>query len=630
MDNIQHDLSAAEAERARLKAEQALADDVAADFKRRQEERRSIERGWQLNMNFLSGNQYCDVNPFGDLEEDIGGYFWQHHRVFNFIAPTVDTRCAKLSRIRPKLAVRAASGDDDDRRSAKLASSILSATCEDNDMDSVISSATVWSETCGSAFYKVMWDCADGREIGKTADGKSLREGKVKITALSPFEIYPYSLSEESIENQPSIIHARAVSTDDIYAAYGVKLQGREIEDFCLSPLSTAAHSSSYGVGSPKAVRHGYEVVIERYSRPNCENPDGRLTIVGGGKLLYDGPMPYIIGDGGTRTYPFVRQNSLSLAGGFFGASVVDRLIPVQRAYNAVKNRKHEFLNRIAMGTIAVEDGSLDTDSLLEEGLVPGKVIIYRQGSTPPQMLTLGSVPSEFTEEEQKLEEEFAKISGTNDLTQNGNSFTAVTSATGLQLLIEQDEARLAVSYEQIKSALRKIGRFVLRLYKQFASTLRLMRFAAGKDELSVISFKGSDITSDDVILEADSDINLTPAQRRAVVYDMIDKGLLADESGKLSPSVKNKVLEVLGYKGFAAGRDIGELHRLRCAEENAKMKRGDAVCVKSYDDHALHVNGHTAFLLSEKLSAEEEERICAHLSEHKKAIEEVSENGQP
>ena len=628
MSNNQQNGLLADEESSKSKREQALAADVIADFKRRQEERRSIERGWQLNMNFLSGNQYCDVNPFGDLEEESGGYFWQQHRVFNYIAPTVDTRCSKLSRIRPKLAVRAASGDDDDKRSAKLASAILNATYEDNDMDSVISQATVWSETCGSAFYKVLWDCADGREIGKTADGASVREGKVKVTAVSPFEIYPYSLSEESIENQPSIIHARAVSTDDIYAAYGVKLEGRDIEDFAFSPTSTAAHSGVQGVRSPKAVRHGYEVIIERYSRPNRDEPEGRLTIVGGDKLLYDGPMPYIIGEGGARTYPFVRQNAISLAGGFFGASVVDRLIPVQRAYNAVKNRKHEFLNRIAMGTVAVEDGSVDTDSLLEDGLAPGKVIVYRQGGTPPQMLTLGSVPSEFTDEEQRLEEEFSKISGTNDLKQDGSSFTSVTSATGLQLLIEQDEARLSVSYEQIKSALRKIGRFILRLYRQFASSLRLMRFAAGNDELSVVSFKGSDITSDDVILEADSELNLSPAQRRAVVYDMIDRGLFADESGKISPSVKNKLLETLGYKGFVGARDTEELHRLRCAEENAALKSGASVKVRSYDDHGVHVNEHTAYLLSERLTQAEEERIIAHLEEHKNIISEVKGNG--
>ena len=604
-----------------LKEQEELVAEVQADFKRRQEERRAIERGWQLNMNFLSGNQYCDVNSRGEIESDAGGYYWQEKRVFNHIAPAVDTRCCKLTGIRPKLAVRAASEDDDDRRSAKLASAILAATCEDCDVDGAISAATVWPEACGTVFYKIIWDSYAGNEIGRTFDGASVREGKIRLQVVPPFEIYPDTLSEQSLANQPSIIHARAVPVADIYAAYGVKIAGRDIEEYAQSRASGKSASTP-------AVKHGYEVVIERYIRPDCQYPDGRLTIVAGDKLLFDGALPYINGENATRTYPFAVQYCVPLAGSFFGTCIVDRLIPVQRAYNAVKNRKHEFLNRIAMGMIAVEEGSVDTDELLEDGLTPGKILIYRQGGTPPEMLTLGSVPSEFTVEEERLEEEFDKISGTSDITQRANAFTSVTSATGLQLIIEQDEARLNVCYEQIKSALKSIGKMMLRLYRQFASSLRLIRFSAGNDALSALSFKGSDITGDDVVLEADSDINMTPARRRATIYDMIDKGLFSDENGKLNPAVKMKLLQSLGYNGFTGGRDIGELHRRRCAEENAELKRGGDVAVKVYDDHAAHVEEHTAFLLTEKLTDEQEARICAHLFEHKNKLSEVKNEG--
>lgn len=614
-------------EEQRAKEEAAIAAEVQADFKRRQEERRSLERSWQLNMNFLSGNQYCDVNALGEIEGENGGYFWQEKRVFNYIAPTVDTRCCKLTGIRPKLAVRAASEDDDDRRSAKLASAILTAVCEDCAVDSVISAATVWSEACGTAFYKVTWDSYAGNEIGRLFDGSSVRDGKVKITAVSPFEIYPDSLSEENLYNQPSIIHARAVPAEDIFAAYGVTVEGRDVDEFAQAPSCKPSHAGGQGRFT-RAVKHGYEVVIERYVRPNSKYPKGRLTIVAADKLLYDGELPYLNGDGGSRTYPFAVQYCIPLPGAFFGGCIVDRLIPVQRAYNAVKNRKHEFLNRIAMGLIAVEDGSVDTDELLEDGLVPGKILVYRQGGTPPQMLTLGSVPSEFTTEEERLEEEFAKISGTSDITQRVSSFASVTSATGLQLIIEQDEARLNVCYEQIKSALKQIGRMSLRLYRQFSSSVRLLRYSAGNDALSAVSFKGSDITGDDVVLEADSDINLTPARRRAAIYDMLEKGLFSDENGKIKSVVKSKLLETLGYNGFEGERDLKEMHRQRADEENEAIKNGGTAEVKDYDDHAVHAEEHTAYLLSQKLTAEEEERICAHLRIHKNKISEVKNEG--
>lgn len=603
------------------KEEDKLAEEVTRDFLRRQNERKTMERGWQLNLNFVNGKQYCGVNRAGEIVEEESRYYWQVKRVFNHIAPVVDTRLAKLSRIRPALAVRAASESESDRHSAQLASAILAAVSEDGDLDGVISEATVWSEICGTAFYKVVWDERGGSLVGMTGQGEGVREGNVKIVAVPPFELYPYSLYEESLSAQPSLIHAKAIPVEEVAAMYGVQLAGRDQSEFLPPALNGTKHESA-----AEGDKRGYALVIERYERPTEEYPDGRLTVVAEGKLLYEGRLPYVNGADGERDYPFVRQIAVPQAGCFFGTSVVDRLIPLQRAYNAVKNRKHEFLNRIAMGTVAVEDGSVDVDELSEDGLMPGKILVYRQGSTPPEVVSSGSVPDEFWKEEESLLSEFNRVSGTGDLTDNADSFSGITSATGLQLIIEQDEERLNVSYQSIKRAMKAIGRQVLRLYRQFADDLRLMKFAGENNALNLFYFKGSDITSDDVVLEADSDLNLSPAQKRSAVYEILDRGLFADGEGNLSVTAKNRILGMLGYPSLAGGRDLGELHRARAGEENLKLREG-SVGIKSYDDHATHIAEHTAFLLTEHLTQEAEGRICAHVANHKKMLKEI-DNG--
>ena len=53
------------------------------------------------------------------------------------------------------------------------------------------------------------------------------------------------------------------------------------------------------------------------------------------------------------------------------------------------------------MGVITVEDGSVDTDDLAEEGLSPGKIIVYRQGTNPPSVMGTGNVPNDLTYEEE-------------------------------------------------------------------------------------------------------------------------------------------------------------------------------------------------------------------------------------
>lgn len=106
------------------KRKRRLADEIRADFERRREERRSLENGWLLNMNFLSGNQYCDISPDGETEEEDKRFYWQSRRV-NHIAPMVDSRIAKLTRMRPALHVRAFSDEEGDLRAARLATAVL-------------------------------------------------------------------------------------------------------------------------------------------------------------------------------------------------------------------------------------------------------------------------------------------------------------------------------------------------------------------------------------------------------------------------------------------------------------------------------------------------------------------------
>lgn len=529
-----------------LTAEELLCKEVKEQFLRLQEERKALERTWELNVNFVNGNQYCTVAA-GEITSVDKTFDWEQRRVFNHIAPIVDIRLSKLSRIRPALAVRAASEDEEDKKASELSSAILSVVQEECDLDGVISEATMWSEICGTAFYKIVWNHDGGRLIGATDKGVEVRDGSVKICAVSPFEIYPSCMSEENLERQTYIIHAKILPVETIVDTYGVELVGRDISEFSLhhSNCISAKFDKNFNTYSY------YELVLERYMRPSTANPEGRLTVVAGGKLLYDGALPYVNGVDGTKVYPFIKQISTPVAGSFFGASVVDRLIPVQRAYNAVKNRKHEYLNRISMGTVAVEDGSVDTDDLTEGGLAPGKVIVYRQGGNPPEMLTLGSVPEEFWKEEESLISEFSKISGAGNLSENADSFGGITSATGLQLIIEQDDARLNVAYQSIKRAIKAMGRQILRLYRQFATDVRLLRYA-GRDGLKLIYFKGSDISCDDVVLDADTDLNMTPAQRRTVIYELMDRGLFSDENGVMNTAAKRKILEVLGYAALA------------------------------------------------------------------------------
>lgn len=89
---------------------------------------------------------------------------------------------------------------------------------------------------------------------------------------------------------------------------------------------------------------------------------------------------------------------------------LVDLLAPLQRAYNAALNRRTEFINRLSFGTLCVEDGSVDVDEIEEEGLAPGKVIVYRQGTAAPQLNIPQIDTYQFNMVENQLRDEMDRV----------------------------------------------------------------------------------------------------------------------------------------------------------------------------------------------------------------------------
>ncbi len=589
--------------------------DVKKDFASRVAERQPFETQWRLNINFYMGNQYCTALPTGEIADVERDYYWQEREVFNHISSLVETRQAKLGTVRPSLTVRPFSSDDGDIKTAKNATKILNSTCDKLDVDAILSEGTMWSEICGTAFYYVGWDKSAGLKV---ADG--LNEGDVCVRAVSPFEIYPDSCFNQNMSDCRSVIRARAVDVDEIRRIYGKRVAPEKSEVIGISQVPTGGGLTAGSVFN-KFARQDSEntaVLIERYTLPTPEKPNGELTVVANGVLLFYGELPYINGVDGTRTIPFIKQVAITNAGCFFGSSVVERSIPVQRAYNAVKNRKHEFLNRLSMGVMAVEDGSVDIDNLEQEGISPGKILVYRQGATPPRMIDCGSVPSGFDQEESRLLNEFTQISGVSEIMRTSQTAAGLTSGIALQLLIEQDDTRLSLSAEYVRFAAREIARHILRLYKQFGSDARLTRIAGRSGEVELIKWSASDISSDDVVFETNNELLSTPAMRQNMMFELYKMGLLFDENGKMSETAKQKFMSALGYGGWNENYDLTNVQINRAETENAK----DKYAIDEFDDHAIHIDAHIKYLLTDCPSGKKSEKLKAHIREHKALLE--------
>ena len=596
------------------------------DFKARQEERRSFENQWQLNLNFFMGNQYCTIGYGGKLEDYDKQFFWQEREVFNHIAPIIENRLSKLGKVKPIINVVPATNDVKDVKSAEISKRIIDALASKVDFNQIIDEATKWSEICGTVFYKVVWNNDLGQTLAIGEDGKKVKGGDIEISICTPFEIYPDSINRERLEDCESIIQAKAFSVDEVKRRYGVDVEGSEINIFSLDSTDSGFGGLGYSYSANKiaeGVKKNSVIVIEKYIKPTIEHPNGRMLVVAGDKLVYDGEMPYINGEDGERGFPFIMQKCMNQPACFWGISVVDRIIPIQRAYNAVKNRKHEFMNRLSMGVLNVEDGSVDLDNLEDEGLCPGKVLVYRQGSKAPEFLNGEKLSGDFAEEENKLLDEFSNISGVHDISED-RYVASNLSGTALDILITQYEQRLSSASDNMKNAIKLLSKHILRLYKQFAVVPRLARIAGDNAEIDIFYFNANDISSDDVRFEAEDDLGETRTDRRNMIFSLIDKGLLSDEEGKLTSKMKVKILELLGYGLWENAQDQSELHIKKANKENLSLLDGKEEMPSEIDNHELHINEHICFMLNRefeekcKNNKKIEEIFLKHIRNHK------------
>lgn len=597
-----------------------IVEEVRRDFEQRREKRKALELQWRLNMNFLSGDQYCEITPTGDIDDYGKQYWWQQREVFNQIASVVETRLAKLARVKTGIVVRPASDDDSDVYAAKLSTQVLKAAGESVDLVKLINAASVWSEATGTCFIKVGWDAGAGKVIGVDKKGGRLHEGDLTVSIVPPFEIFPDNLLAGEPENCRSIIHAKAYHVDEVRDIWGEEVNGEDVNVFSLdsSPLPDTGGYTQGVKGVNASLAPDHCVVLEKYTLPTRDMPDGRLTIVAADKLLYDGELPYINRKDGTRGYPFAVMRCLDKVGCVFGASVIERLIPLQRAYNDVRNRKHEYMNRLAMGVLAVEDGSVDSDILEEEGLAPGKVLIYRQGSEAPRMLDPGRIPSDFLNEEERLLSEFITVSGVSELSKYSQTYSSM-SGTAISLLVEQDNTRLASTSGSLRECVKQVCYLILRAFKQFAGEKRFMRLAGENGAMQLKSFSASDLTAEDLTFETDNELNDTLANRRNMVLQLVQLGVLQDKEGNMSERSKSRVLELLGFGNWENAADLADCQRDAAIRENAALKEsGKRPELTDVDDDALHIEEHTKAMLSQDLGKKYLDVLGKHIAEHK------------
>jgi hypothetical protein len=370
--------------------------------------------------------------------------------------------------------------------------------------------------------------------------------------------------------------------------------------------------------------------------KPSRDFPNGRLIIIGGEtELLFYGDLPYKVGEDGKRGYPITKQECVRRPGCFYGTTPFERMIPVQRSYNAVKNRKHDYLNRCSIQAYTGEEGSFDEEDLQENGIPPGSMILRKRGTAPITPIQNSNLPPEFDNEEFRLQRELEYLSGISEMSVISSTPSGVDSGKAIEAVKESDDTRLSLTADNIRWAAIENGKHWLRLYKQFSAGARIIELAGSNEIGNVLIWDASDISSYDVVHETENELLDTPMQRREFLMSLVDKGFLHNEQGVLDKRTKIKLLEQMKLGNWEDVLDLTQLHISKAQRENAYLNMGIFPEIATFDEHAMHIEEHNRFRLSTDYYLLKQsnpmmiQAIDSHVAQHEQAIAQAEQQQQ-
>ena len=610
-----------------------LVEMVEGQAEKRRAKRLPFELQWRLNANFLSGNQHCDINVHRSTVENYEPlYEYMSREVFNRIAPIMETRRSHLMRVDYAATVMPKSSEYEDTLKAQIADRLLRIRRKNADYRGAFDRVMGLAELTGSAFVLCWWDHArpffgntllpEERQEGGTVSGD------VAFTVLSPYEVLPEDLYAEEVGDQPSIIIEQVKTVSEIIDLYGVMLEGGRIGS-CGLTSAAGAGGLGYECGTMALGQVFKEdaVLLRTYmEKPSPAYPEGRLIIVAEGKLLHYGALPY-------DSYPLCSVKSGSAAGQFFGKSVIENLIPLQRSYNGIKNRINDYINRSTCGQLLVEEGSVDADDLTDRGLVPGAPIVYSRGASLPALLETPSLSDLAFAQCEKLEKDMEYAAGVSGMLAGGSLPSSVSSAVAIEILQNLDTTRLSLYAENIRKGMLDLFGIWLSLYKRYVTVKRALCLTGQNKRGAVVEFLGEELCFDELSFEKENELQVTEDARRRKYLEAFGLGLFEDENGRIAPGTKIAVLRrLLGRDGESPFPEV-EAQCDNARNENADFEAGKVPQMSLFDDHAVHLAEHRLYALKERFrnweaqQPQKAEPFILHIKAHERALEEALKN---
>lgn len=608
-------------------------------FRQCQSERNRQERQWYLNYAFFSGNQYSQFRQIQNGSFDLyipKAPYYKVRITINKVRQSIRKEISRLTAQKPNAQVIPASSEDADIFAAQAGEQIWDSLWRRLKVNKVIREAVFWQAVTGCGYIKSYWDPTkvDPEANMKNQDGQQKIYGDIVIAPVTPFHIFVPDLMEQDLEAQPYLIYAQAKERAWVKQNFNIDVSDA-VTDSVESNVKTVMNLE----GNDK--KNGRVIVLEVWVKPGTlsELPDGGMFTIANNQIVQGFDYwPYDHGQ-----YPVAKLDGVP-SGKFYGSSVIEDLIPLQRELNRSRSQLIESKNHMSKPQLLAEKGSVDPKRITSE---PGLVIEYNPGLNPPQPLPLQNLPSYVTEEINRLYQDISDISGQHEVS-NGSTPPGVTAATAISFLQEQDESMIAAYYTSIEEAVEKIAAQSLVYVQSYWDEERTVKVVGLEGTFDVQTFKSSDLRGNsDIRIEGGSSLPTSRAAKQAFIMDLMKMGFIDPNQGLefLEVGGLNKIYERIQVDKRQAQRENLKMRVITqedvmmhqqtwleeqppeaqtSIEEGLQLEPPPLVPVNTWDNHQVHIDEHNNYRKSQYFDSADpftKQIFEEHVRMHQEAI---------
>ena len=533
------------------------------------DERKEAALNWrvlrqiQINRSFFKGDQWIKWDNIRKVVYVPEPRANERRYTYNKIKPLILTLLAKLTKNRVQIEVLPDTNDDERIEVANAGLKFLKYQWDEDRMDHKSRRLKLHMLVDGMPALKVYADKTKGEDIPIESIGELAQElgfddlptktGKIVTQVVDQMQYYVDPTAED-IEEIKWVVHEFPKDVDEIYDEYGVKVEPEEIQVRSSFELSFSA--------DPRKRFFNHAMVREYWEWPSAKYPNGRKITVAGGQLLDNDEDP---GENPWIFFPMIPIPGSAIADG-----IVKDMTTPQLSYNVKRTAEARMLEELGIGKWMVPINSVEDESELSDEI--SGIVHYTPINGLKPNRENGPEPGNGWQNAMERDEaDMEDISGAHEISQ-GSVPKGVDTYGGLQLLVEQDETKLAIAAHSYEEGIKKWGEKVLRLVKKHFPEEQMLRIVGENGEIEAFTFSGADLSGNEVVdVVPGSSLPEVRAVRDAKIFQMWGAGMFVDP--KTGVADVRKVTRMLGQSISSSYFDDAELDENKAKMENRQWE---------------------------------------------------------